>query len=329
MKGGRWVATEAVIAASSMSIGWLIPDGLSLAAQLLGQPPLVVTPVVRLLSAMVTFMFAVSLQLMLFMRSQIRALQAGIPETVATALGQATGPALDSSLLRVLLDNLNGSQASLPGTYALLRSVTGVLTRGHVHLRDAYAMVIERALTGAEREIEKLESGGLEADILDHLEVTQRLCEGAQTYLQIQRRAFMVPEEWTQEWMRFLTSLPARGATCEYIVLLDRTTLIQERARLESMNRYLTRSGWSFKYCDLRDVSDSFGGVLPTEWNTEVIDERVIKLHEMPRGQYHGGARLRMLVYVFGQKADMQRYIQCVRRSARRFTPALFTSGTP
>jgi hypothetical protein len=40
---------------------------------------------------MVTFMFGASLQLMLFMRSEIRALQGGIPETVATALAQSLG----------------------------------------------------------------------------------------------------------------------------------------------------------------------------------------------------------------------------------------------
>jgi hypothetical protein len=326
VKSLRWIAIEALLAATSIVFGWVIPDGLNRLAHVLGQPSATVDSTERLLSSMVVFLFTVSLQLMLFVRSEIRALQEQVPRSIDNALAQQTGPALDNSLLRVILDGIDSNPSGLRHTQALLRSIARVLARAHSYLRDAEAVIIERAVANAGREIELLSHEGLEVDIRDHIEVSRRLAEDAKSYLQIQRKVFLVPQDWTGEWMRFVASLPPRGTKCEYIVLRDVASMAHERKKLESMNDYLTKVGWNFYYCDLQDVLDSFGGILPTDWNLEIIDNKIAKLQDMRADKYQGGIKLRMLLYPLAERTDLQNFVHVVSQSAHRFPGKLFPS---
>jgi hypothetical protein len=316
MRGARWIIAEAVLAVIAVGAGWIIPDGLNFLAARLGQQTLTVTATERLLAAMVVFMFTVSLQLVIAVRSETKSLRDDLPIAVERVLLAKTATAVDDTLLRLMIDGLDASPMSLVHTRRLIRSMVATLARANIHLRDAHAIVLERAVSDASRKVEHLTSDGLEADIADHLEVTRRIADGASTYLQIQRRAFLVPDEWTQEWIRFTKQLAASGTNCEYIVVLDKASAVADIRKLESMDRLLTDHGWTFRVCDLRDVLDSFGGVLPTEWNLEVINNEVVKLHEIP-GRYQGGIMPRMLLFDLAQKSDLRRYIKSVRDYAQ------------
>jgi hypothetical protein len=328
VKSARWIATEVTLAVISTTIGWFLPDGLNALARLAGQSTLTLNPIERLLSAMVIFLFTVTLQLLLFVRSEIQDLRKDIPNVIEGALAEKAGSALDYSLLRVLLNGLDTKPESLLHVRTLLRSVSTALSNAHPDTRQAHTLMLERAITAAALEVNKLGTSGLEADLMNHLEVTRRLTEDARTYVQIQRRVFMVPDEWTQEWLRIVRTLSEQKTSCTYIVVIDRSELIKERKRTESMNRFLSRQGWQFKFCDLRDVLDTFGGQLPTDWNVELIDDKVIKLHEIPSGRYQGGTMLKMLLFSFDPRSDLGRYITYVCKSAEKVSAATFSPNT-
>jgi hypothetical protein len=281
-----------------------------------------------MLSAMVIFVFTASLQLLLFVRTEIQNLKAEIPVVIDRVLTEKTGPALDYSLLRILLNSLDNDSRSLPQIQALLRALSVALSNSHPDLRGAHSLVLERAVVAASLQAEKLGTDGLEADILDHLEVTRRLSEDAKAYVQIQRRAFRVPGEWTQEWMRLARQLSDKNIPCTYILLMQRSDLTRERDRVESMSRFLSRLGWHFDFCDLGDVLDAFGGKLPTECNIEIIDNRIVKLHEIPTGRYQGGVQLKMFLFPLDRRTPLGRYVTYICDSAHKVTSASFAANT-
>jgi hypothetical protein len=192
--------------------------------------------------------------------------------------------------------------------------------RGYV--REAYLVFVERALATVSRDLLRLSGAGLEVDIADHIEITRRLAAGSGNFTQIQRRAFLVPDEWTQDWMRLVSTLPSTGTRCAYVVLMDRAEAASQMDKLDSMDRFLTKAGWSFEYCDLRDVLDSLGGVLPTEWNLDVFEGKVAKLQESPAGRYQGGVRLRMTMFDLQQEPDLRRFVDSVGTFARPHSTA-------
>jgi hypothetical protein len=122
--------------------------------------------------------------------------------------------------------------------------------------------------------------------------------------------------------MQLIDQLPARGVKCEYVVLMDHPTMRAERERLRSMEQFLTPRGWSFKYCDLQDVLDSFGGALPTSWNLDVFDNKIVKLQETPAGRYHGGVRLKMAIFDLAHGAELRRLVTWVARIAQPYAVA-------
>lgn len=326
MKSMRWIFTEAILSITSITVGWLIPDGLNRVALLLGQPHPAPSATERLLSTMVVFLFTSTLQLILFVRSEVRNLREAVPDIVGTALADQTGAALDSSLLRIMLEGVNTNSSTLAQTRLISRSIANILGRAHAYLRDAEAVVIERAISNLSHEVELLSHDGLQVDIRDHIEISRRLSANSNTYLQIQRKTFLVPQEWTREWMDFASRLPASGTKCQYIVLVDESTLVSDRLKLESMNRFLSKAGWNFSYCALQDILDSLGGILPTEWNVEVIDGKVVKLQELATSRYQGGIKLRLLLFTLSQRNDLGNFASVVVRYSKKFSPDLFTA---
>jgi hypothetical protein len=321
MRIGRWLLIEAAVAMCAAVVGWLLPDGLNLLSRAFGQPPLAVSPIERLLAALVTFMFATSLQVTLRIGTEIRKAQETFPATIETAIMSKAGQVVDASVARILLGMAVADPATLLRIGGLLRSAVEPVAHAHSYLQDAYAVIIERALANASHEMQKVTGGGLEVDIADHVEITHRLAERYGAYVHIQRRAFLVPAEWTKQWMQMIDNLPKRAIKCEYVVLLDRRTLVEERVRLQSMHLFLKARDWSFRYCDLQDVLDSFGGKLPTTWNLDVFGDEVVKLQETPAGRYHGGVRLRMAIFDLSHGAELRRMVTCVARFAQPYPP--------
>jgi hypothetical protein len=319
MKSIRWFVMETLIAVTSAVLGWLLPDGLNRLAVILQQPPLTVTPIDRLLSAMVVFVFATSLQLIITTREGMRAMQHELPVSIQKVL--------DSSVLRLFLDNIAQSPHGVVSMERIATAAVSPLAQGHIGLLDARAVIVERALTNATQDIRLLGGAGLEVDIFDNNEITLRLASDCHSYRQIQRKAYQVPGEWTQTWMRFVAELGAKAVSCEYIVLMDRASFVSDRKKLDSMNQYLSEHHWDFYYCDLQDVLDSFGGVLPTEWNLEVFDLRIVKLQETLAGFYHGGVRLRVALYGLDERAELRRLDAAVTRNAKKYSPKLFDSA--
>jgi hypothetical protein len=317
MRSVRWFVVETLIAIIAAFLGWLLPDGLNHVAILFGQPRLNATPSERLLSAVVAIFLTTTLQLIIAVREGMRTMQEELPSNFRRTL--------DSSTLTLLLNSANVPHG-VESIQRIARAAVSLIVQGKADLSDARAVVVERALTNATQDVRVLEGAGLEIDLFDNNEITQRLAAECHFYRQIQRRAYLVPGEWTQTWMRFVAELGVKPISCEYIVLMEHATFIGERKKLDSMNEYLSAHEWDFYYCDLQDVLDSFGGVLPTEWNLEVFDHRVVKLQESPSGAYHGGVRLKVALYGLDERAELQRLNAAVTRHAKKYSPALFAS---
>jgi hypothetical protein len=113
--------------------------------------------------------------------------------------------------------------------------------------------------------------------------------------------------------------MPSTGTSCEYVVLMPRQEIDAQFAKLDSMERFLTKASWSFKVCDLEDVLDSLGGVLPTDWNLDVFEEKVVKLQELPAGRYQGGVTLRMRLFELHQQPDLRRFVGSVAALAKPY----------
>ena len=90
------------------------------------------------------------------------------------------------------------------------------------------------------------------------------------------------------------------------------------------MGKYLSAHHWEFLYCDLQDVLDSFGGVLPTNWNLEVFDNLLVKVQETPAGYYQGGIKLKVALHGLDERPELLRMNAAVSRHAKRYSPGLF-----
>jgi hypothetical protein len=264
------------------------------------------------------FLFVTTLQLIIAVRDGARNLQQELPSNVEKVL--------DSSVLQLFLNNVAKHPQGVMSMERIMKAALSPLTYGNLGLFDARAVVVERALVNATQDVRLLSGAGLEVDIFDNNEITMRLAADCHSYRQIQRKAYQVPGEWTQTWMRFVAELGAKAISCQYIVLMERDTFVNERKRLDSMDKYLTKHHWDFYYCDLQDVLDSFGGVLPTEGNLEVFDLRILKLQETPSGSYHGGVRLIVSLQGLDEREELRRLNADVTKHAKRYSPALFGS---
>jgi hypothetical protein len=316
MKSIRWFAIEALIAIGAALIGWFLPDGLNQLAHLLHQSPFSVSPIDRFLSALVVFLFSTSVELIIAVREAARSIQDTLPTRVQDVL--------DSSVLKLFLENIAHNPQSATSIQRVANAAISPLTQGSIQVFEPRAVIIERALANAAQDIRLLSSSGLEVDIYDNNEITLRLANSSHFYRQIQRKAYQVPEEWTQTWMRFVDELGVKGITCEYIVLMERKSLIADRKKLDSMAKYLSAHRWEFLYCNLQDVLDSFGGALPTNWNLEVFDQKLVKIQETPAGYYHGGIRLKVALHSMDERPELWRLNTVVSKHAKRYSPGLF-----
>jgi hypothetical protein len=318
MKSARWFVIEIVVAIMSSILGWLLPDGLNYVAHILQQKSLAVTPVERFLSALVIFLFVTTIQLIITTRETANSILEELPMNIQKLL--------DKSVLSIFLDRIAQSPQGIESMERIVAAAMSPLSYGNIALIDARAVIIERALASATQDIQLISNTGLDVDIFDNNEITMRLASRCYSYKQIQRKAYQVPGEWTQTWMRFVAELGAKQVSCEYVVLIDRQTAVDNRKKLDSMQKYLCAHNWTFYYCDLKDVLDSLGGVLPTDWNLEVFDRQIIKIQETPAGFYHGGIRLKVALYGLDERAEMRRMAEAVAKHSRKYPAGLFRS---
>ncbi len=321
MNAARWIGRSAFLFALSFAVGWFIPDGLGRLGSMFGGSDLSITSTDRLLSFFVVFMFLTAVDLMIWLRGEIRALRESIPLAVRRVLLADTSTALDGSLLQVMFDGFRANPANHSHMVTLLRSFFVVMARVPSNLLAGYSVILERSIQTLDKSLHQLAGEGLVGDIRDTVEITKRLAERSQSYLQIQRRAFRVPEEWTKEWMQLVEALGKQSIACEYIVLLPRDRLDVDLAKLESMDAYLTGHNWRFRYCEVEAVLNSLGGALPTDRVVEVFDNRIAKLQELPDGRYRGGIKLKMTVIDLEQRGDVRHFVTCILNSATRLPP--------
>lgn len=182
----------------------------------------------------------------------------------------------------------------------------------------AAGVFLEREFASLSGRLNELFSDGTLIDIADHVRMTRRLCANAETYLQIQRRAFRVPDEWTNEWCEFLEYLGHnKKIRKKYVVVLNQNEMTSSIERLNSMDRYLSQERVEFYVCDLERVRDALGGVLPTNRVIELFDKSVIKAADLPTGRYRGGNMLGMSVYDAAKRPDLMKYIEAVEAGSK------------
>jgi hypothetical protein len=196
------------------------------------------------------------------------------------------------------------------------------------YLLPAYSVILERSASQVADRLRELAGKGVEVDLFDHLETTRRLIGRSQSYIQIQRKAFLVPDEWTVEWMRLVDEIARGGTKCQYIVLMTKPAMQSELVKLRSMCAYLTKRKFIFALCDEYAVLDALGGKMPTKGNVEVFDDTVVKLQSVPDGQYQGGITLNMVLNDLREREDLRRFVAAVTRLAQKM-PSQSAGKTP
>ena len=297
-----------------------MPDGVNSISQLFGQDIYPVTPLIRLFSFMFTFLFTVGIEMIIWLRIEIQTFKKEIPYLLTDKLLITTKQVVENSLLKMILKFLKDRPENVSTIYGIVEEFTEPISNLPSDLLDAYSVVIEAFVRRFNEDIKNLGQDGCNVNLREHLETTKWLAAKSRTYLQIQRKAFLVPDEWTNQWCQFLNWLQKRKIDCEYIVVMDRQSLINERNKLESMNLYLSQRGFIFKCCVLEDVQDSLGGTLPTDENIEVFDNKIVKLQAIPTGGYKGGVTIKMTLFDISQRDKIRRLVDCVNHFSENFS---------
>jgi hypothetical protein len=183
-------------------------------------------------------------------------------------------------------------------------------------LIEAYSVLVEKGLQDIESTIDALDGAGLEVDINQHIEISRRCAQTAASFVTINRAAFLVPDEWTRDWCQFVDELGAQRISKEYIVLMSKQDLADAAPKIQTMQTYLSKRGWTLRTCDVVDLRESFGGVLPTEANVDVIDGRVAKLQQPPAGGYRGGIKLTLTIVDLNRSPELRRFVSRVQALA-------------
>ncbi len=324
MNNIKWIFKGIIIALASGVFAWFFNDGLNWILQSFGLATFPTNPLTKVLSFFSIFLFMTGADLMVNIRAETNNYKKEISDSISTSLITNAGMAIDNSLLRVIWPGLDVNPKSLLRIIAITRSLIYPLTKISGRLLDAYSVVIERDIHAYAENIQKLGSDGFSVDIADHIETSKRLARDANSYVQIQRKTFLVPDEWTSEWRFFVDWMSQHSIPSKYIVLIDEETLIKNKAKLESMNKFLTQRRWSFLYCNLDHVKDSLGGKLPTEDNVEVFDNEILKIQGLPKGVYQGGIKLNMRFLELAKNDDFRRFLQTISNFSQEYSLSLY-----
>jgi hypothetical protein len=319
MKSSSWIISSIFVFVISTFVSWFIPEGLNLMSQSLKQGTYEITPFVRYTSFLVGFLFTVGIEMLIWLRREVREAKKEILKSVTGVISADVQREVSSSILTLIIRSLRSNPES---AFLIQKSVNDFaepFSRISPNLLHANSVVIEGCIKRFNDDIRNLNSDGCVVSLREHLETTKLLLSTSRSYLQIQRKAFLVPDEWTSQWCQLLDWQKDSECKKEYVVLMDKDSLEKERVKIESMKNYLQQRGFTFKCCDLKDVLDSLGGSLPTNDNLEIFDEEIVKLQDLPTGDYRGGIKLRMTLFNVSERDNIRRLIYYVKNFSKPF----------
>ena len=252
---------------------------------------------------------------MLAVKTQLRE---SLPGALDSSLATNRTITTQGALLHALLPILKEGPEHAVQAGQLIESFLDIVSAVPPDLFSGYSVILEKALSELQSEVHGIQKQGRDVDILEHIEITRRLAEKAQSYLTVNWKAFSVPDEWTAEWRKLVTELGSRNDLARsYIVLLDDSLIGVEDYKLRSMEDFLSRHGWIFKVCSVGSVIEALAGQLPTERNIEVFDHKIVKYQTVPEGLYRGGIRLNLSFEVLVNNGAMDRFLNLVLTHAR------------
>ncbi|MBE9116535.1 hypothetical protein IQ249_11555 [Lusitaniella coriacea LEGE 07157] len=318
MSNFQWLLASIFLFVLSAIVSWFMPNGVNLISQLFGQEVYPITPLIRLFSFMFSFLFLIGIEVIIWVRVEIGNFKKEIPFLLTNKIILSTREVVDNAILKLFVNSLKDRPQNIKAIHKILEEFANPLIELPSEVLDSYLIVIEGFARRFNEYIKNLGQDGCHVNLREHLETTKWLAAKSQTYLQIQRKAFKAPDEWTNQWCQLLDWLQKRRISCEYIVLMDRESLENEKEKIQSMNMYLSQRGFIFKYCILEDVEDSLGGTLPTEENIEVFNNKIVKLQAIPIGGYKGGITIKMTLFDINTRDKIRRLVNYVTDFAEK-----------
>jgi hypothetical protein len=313
----RWILWLGAAFLLALALGWLLPNGLNVLARLFGQPEVPETALVHFFCFAMAFFASASVELLIWMRQRTTQALEDLDEVVRSGLEAGVPDAVSNAVLRTVLPNTSGSREGAEDNARLLFAYANLLATVPPRLLSGYSVLIEDGVAQVEHDLRSVASTGLEVNIQRHVEITRRLTARAHAFVQINRKAFDVPRQWTQEWLDLVEELGARDLNSEYIVLMTSEALAEADLQLRSMAKYLESRNWNFRCCAVEKVRDALGGLIPTEANLDIYDAEIAKLQSPPKGEYVGGVKLNLQLLELQRHPEVAHYIDVVRQYAR------------
>jgi hypothetical protein len=314
-----WIFATAVVAAVTTLGGWYIIDGLNVIADLLGKPKAPVNAETRAYSSIALFLAGVALEVVVWSRGKIDESVAETMQRVQASLDDGVHRAVEDAVLQSLLPT--GPEVDRGSRFiGLSKTFVALVADVPASLLPGYSVILEAKLAELSVTLRDFERSGAQVNVFGHLEMTRRFSETASSFLQINRRAFHAPSEWTQEWCSFVAEMGRRDVMSEYIVLMSQADLIKHAPQIKSMDSYLRARRWTMGVCMVEDVMDALGGHLTTPSNVDVYDARVAKLQTPPNdGRYQGGIDLDLRLVELSRDQELASFVRTVTQFA---TPA-------
>ena len=317
----NWTRRTVVIAVASSLVGFWLLDGVYLAVSLFGEAESV-DPAARLTSTVVVVAFGLVIEQAYMTQSMFadhkadmtRTLKSDIHEQLSTGIGQAlsaagvlaVGSHSHSVAVGDMLIDLTGLLQPVAGLPEPMRSGVATWMREPM---NSYRQSLHRVLS----------SSGVITSLSRHVAVTRAMFDaGSGPYLQINQRAYQVPDEWTRDWCDYLRSTARQGRQVDYVVLAASDDLTAWSDKLDSMWRFLDDVGATLLTCDTALVIDSLGP-FTYDFNIEVFDDSVLKTQAFrtpPTGGYRGGVELNMSVMRAEDRPDILALANTVRGCA-------------
>jgi hypothetical protein len=312
--GLRWILVVATSVALSLAAGWFLPDGLNALARALHQPEVPTNGLTRFFCFALLFVISSATELLLWTRQQTSETLGRVDGTIRDQLAASATAATENAVLRAVLPAADATPEEASCSTALLKAFGSVLASVPSGLLVGYSVLIENGLANVDDDIHAAGTGGLRVNIRQHVEITRRLAQQASWFTQINRKAFHVPGEWTQEWLDLVDELGARTLSKEYIVLMPAAALSAQLDDIMGMREYLEQRRWTLKCCEVERVEDALGGALPTQANLDVYDGDIAKLQAPPSGEYRGGIELSMRLVELRRQPAIRSFVTAVRQ---------------
>jgi hypothetical protein len=231
-------------------------------------------------------------------------------QTVSDTINESLSLALFGKLHPSLL----GSQIIQSFRSLMLKANSGAEETGAI-----VAAFLEHKLLENSRQIDELFAGGVDLPVSDHVAMTEKLASQFGDYVQIQRKAFLVPNEWTSEWLSLVERLSATKTRSQYILVASSEMIESERAKIISMAKYLAKMKINFKVCELSKLTDACGADHGEGFTVEIFGSKVVKLVSTPEGKYRGGVKLKLSISSTTSRPELTSYWKAAVRHSTNF----------